>query len=97
MEEERFRFIEEYRSGELSFAELCRWFGVSRKTGYKWVGRYEAKGWEGLADLSRAPHRHAGEVLDEVKETVLEARRGHPTWGPIKLKAWLGKEAPEVA
>jgi putative transposase len=94
--EERFRFVEEYRSEEWKFAELCRRYGVSRKTGYKWVERYEAEGWEGLRDRSRAPSRHSNEVVSEVAAAVLEMRRQHPHWGPAKLRSRLQREAPEV-
>lgn len=94
--EERFRFVQEYKGEEWSFAELCRRYGVSRKTGYKWLERYLADGLEGLEDQSRAPDRHPNEVLKEVAEEVLEMRRQHPHWGPAKLRARLQREAPEV-
>ena len=94
--EERFRFIEEYRSEEWQFTELCRRYGVSRKTGYKWIERYQAAGWEGLRDRSRAPARHPNEVTREVAEAVLDMRCQHPHWGPAKLRARLQREAPEI-
>ena len=50
--EERFRFIEDWRSEDWTMAELCRFYGVTRGTGYKWLGRYEAEGLEGLRELS---------------------------------------------
>lgn len=96
VEEERFRFIEEWRRGELAFAEICRAFGVSRKTGYKWQQRYAAGGWEGLRDQSRAARHHPNQVIEDVVEEVLKARAAHPTWGPVKLQAWLAREGPEV-
>src|ERR1700757_5349533 len=95
--EERFQFIQEYRSKEESLAELCRRYGVSRKTGYKWLQRYEAEGLDGLRDQSRASHCHPNEVVAEVAEQVLELRRRHPLWGPAKLYARLQREAPEIA
>ena len=55
--EERLRFVQDvYRPG-WSLAELCRRYGVSRKTGYKWLAEYEATGPAGLADGSHRPHR----------------------------------------
>lgn len=95
--EERFKFIEEYRGEDWSFAELCRRYGVSRKTGYKWVERYRASGLEGLRDRSRAPHHHPNEVVAEVADAVQELRRQHPQWGPEKLRVRLEREAPEIA
>src|SRR5262245_9901044 len=96
VEEERFRFIEECRRGELAFAEICRRFDVSRKTGYKWQERYVEGGWEALRDQSKAAHHHPNEVIEDVVREVLKARTGHPTWGPVKLRAWLAREAPEI-
>lgn len=95
--EERLRFMEEYRSGIWSMAEVCRRFGISRITGYKWVARYREGGAEALRDRSRAPHRHPHQVLEEIEEAVLAARGEHPHWGPLKLRAWLETQAPEIA
>lgn len=87
--EERFRFIEEWNGGECSVAELCRFYGISRGTGYKWIGRYEQQGLEGLRDLSRAPHHHPNEISEEVEEQVLAMRAKHPTWGAPKIHSKL--------
>src|SRR5580704_14772876 len=94
--EERFKFIQEYQNEEDSFAELCRRYGVSRKTGYKWVERYGAEGIDGLRDQSRAADYHPNEVLKEVGDEVLKMRRRHPHWGPAKLRVRLQREAPEI-
>lgn len=94
--EERFRFIQEHQSGDWSVAELCRRYGVSRKTGYKWLERYDQEGLDGLRDQSRAPLHHPNEVLAEVAEAVLDLRRQHPLWGPEKLYARLQRDAPEI-
>ena len=96
MVEERFRFIEEWNSEDWSMAELCRWFGVTRKTGYKWLERYEAAGWEGLLDLSRAPHEHPNAVTEETEEQVLGVRERHPLWGARKIHALLEREESQV-
>lgn len=95
--EERFRFIQDYRSEDWSLAELCRRYGVSRKTGYKWLQRYAAEGLGGLEDQSRAPHRHPNQVVEEVADAVLELRRQYPLWGQEKLRARLQRDVPEVA
>jgi putative transposase len=79
--EERFEFIQEYQQEEESFAELCRRYEISRKTGYKWVERYAAEGLEGLRDRSKAADHHANEILPAVADEVLEMRRRHPHWG----------------
>ena len=54
--EERARFAVEYESGEWTMAQLCRHYGISRKTGYKIVARWLQQGADGLRDRSRAPH-----------------------------------------
>ena len=86
---EQIRFIERWESEGETFLELCRAFGISRKTGYKRVQRFRAWGWDGLGDLSRAPHRHPNQTRREVVERLIVVRQEHPTWGPKKLVAWL--------
>ena len=89
--EERIRFVMYYFEHEWSMSALCREFGISRKTGYKMIQRYIEGGVEGLRDHSRAPHHHPSAVSEAVEQTVLAARHRHPTWGPKKLRAWLGR------
>ena len=96
-ESERMRFIELKATGAGTVADLCRWFGISRKTAYKLIGRYEAHGRDGLRDRSRAPHRHANATPRDVAERIVKAKRTHPSWGPKKLVAWLRSGEPDVA
>jgi transposase InsO family protein len=86
--DERVRFIAGLRSG-LGMAEACRSYGVSRKTGYKWLERYKLDGPSGLEERSRAPHRMPWAIDDDMQELLIAARCRHPTWGPRKLLAWL--------
>jgi transposase InsO family protein len=89
-------FIAACIQGEDNFAELCRRFGISRKTGYKWVARYEELGPEGL--LARPPvarcHPQAREAA--LLDAVLQARKDHPFWGPKKLRRLLQEQAPQL-
>lgn len=71
---ERKRFIMEWQSGELSVAELCRRHGISRKTGYKWIARYEREGPDGLEDRSRRPHRCPWAADPELIEEAIRLR-----------------------
>jgi putative transposase len=87
--DERMRFVIEAEKRQESFAALCRRFGVSRTTGYEWLGRYEELGVAGLADRSRAPHNHPQAMTAAVAERCLEVRRERPTWGPVKVRAYL--------
>jgi transposase InsO family protein len=79
-----------------SFAAVCRRFGVSRRIGYKWLARFEAEGPVGLLDRSRAPLCHPQAIADTIAERCLEVRRAHPTWGPVKVRAWLERRAPAM-
>lgn len=94
---ERVEFIGLYRRDEWSMAELCREFGISRKTGYKWVERYRQHGVEGLADHSRAPRRHPNGVPTEIEEKIVAFRRIHRYWGPDKLRIRLLRLHPRTA
>jgi len=80
-----------------TMSELCRQFGVSRKTGYKLVRRFEEGGVEGLKDRSRAPWSHPNATPSEVEALVVQARLEHPRWGPRKLVAWLARRNDAVA
>ena len=82
--------------GEESISELCRRFGISRKTGYKRINRFKEYGYDGLGDRSSAPHSHPNATSPEVARQLIEAKRAHPTWGPKKLVAWLRAEAAEA-
>lgn len=95
--DQRVQLISEYLKGEVPLAGLCRVFGISRKTGYKFIGRYREEGAEGLEDRSRAPHRQCNALSEGVREVILEVRKAHPTWGPRKLLAWLRRERPRIA
>ena len=72
-----------------TLAELCRRFGISRKTGYKWLGRYASCGRPGLRDRSRRPQHSPDRTPPDVERLVLQLRQQHPTWGGRKLRARL--------
>jgi transposase InsO family protein len=79
--------------------ELCRRFGISRQTGYKWLLR-GASGESGLADRSRRPHRSPGRSDCALEAAVLALRDEHPVWGARKLAACLkrkGHAAPAIS
>ncbi len=82
---QRVRFIAEHLKGYFSFAELCRQFSVSRKTGYKWVQRYSKYGAEGLNDRARRPHTCPHKTDPAIIEAIVQVRMKHPSWGPKKI------------
>lgn len=94
--EERMRFVLAAEAGEVPFAALCRAYGVSRRIGYKWVARYRAEGVAGLRDRSRAPLSHPQAITASVGERCIAVRREHPTWGPLKVRAFLARREPAV-
>jgi transposase InsO family protein len=81
---ERERFVDAYMREEDSVAELSRRFGISRKTGYKWIDRY--MGGMELTDRSRRPHRSPNAVARQMEDFIVAARKAHPRWGPGKLR-----------
>jgi transposase InsO family protein len=95
-EDQRVQFVVEALYGPSSIAELCRSFGISRKTGFKWLARYEREGPPGLVDHSRAPHHHPNAMATVIAARLLGVRQAHPTWGARKLLAWLKAREPEL-
>lgn len=83
--DEKVRFVAACQQGEASMAELCRRFGVSRKTGYKWLARYRAAGVDGLKDHARARRTQAHQTPAATEEALVALKGRHPTWGPKKL------------
>ena len=92
--DQKTQFISEYLRHTISVAELCRRYGVARKTGYKWIERYESLGPAGLEDRSRRPRSSPTRMADAVASAVLAARRHHPTWGAKKLLRILADQDP---
>jgi transposase InsO family protein len=92
---ERLRFIALVDASDESFATLCNQFGISRKTGYKWVERYEELGPRGLEERRPVAHTFPHATPPPVIDALLELRKERPTWGPKKLRARL--EAMGVA
>ena len=64
--EERLRFVARLLEGE-SMTDVCREFGVSRKTGYKVFDRYKEHGMEALTDRSRRPVRYANQLPGQIE------------------------------
>jgi len=93
--EERYQFVKDAKAYLGDFTELCAHYGISTKTGYKWMARYERGGIGCLQDQSRAPKSHPNQVSLEIKEAILQARRAHATWGPKKLRVLLQRANPK--
>lgn len=93
---ERLRFVLEIEEGFFSVTELCQRYGISRKTGYKFLERFERDGPEGLKDRPRVAHHFPHQTDREIVEPLLDFRRQHPDWGPKKVVTRLHHLHPEV-
>lgn len=95
--EERMQFIALYETQEYAVAELCRHFGISRKTGYKWIHRWQARGPAGLAELSRAPSHQAQATPPEIEAAILAlVTTSKHKRGPKKIRDLLVRQQPQV-
>ena len=92
--EQRTKFIIDVLEGSYSMTELCEYYGISRKSGYKWIQRYEQGGFDAIRDLSRAPHRHPHEMSHQVKESILAIKERFPKWGAPKIRSRLERIHP---
>lgn len=87
VEDKRTNFIVLANEAGCNFSELCREFGITRRTGYKWLERYR----DGLSlkDQSRAPYFRPRQTSAETEELILSVRINHPTWGARKILRYL--------
>jgi len=90
--EERARFVLEVEKAEMSVAELCRRYGVSRKTGYKWIRRYRVEGLDGIRQRSSRPNRCPHKTNPEWEERIILERVKHSSWGPKKIRELLQRK-----
>jgi transposase InsO family protein len=86
--EERLRFVARLLDGE-AMTDLCREFGISRKTGYKIFDRYREHGLEALSDRSRRPVRCAQQLPQQIESLIVNLKRDKPHWGARKLRELL--------
>ena len=86
--DERMQFVARRLGGE-AMADLCREFGISRKTGYKIFDRYQECGVGGLTDRSRRPYRYANQLPFQVENYILNVKCEHPSWGARKVRERL--------
>lgn len=93
---QRLLFLADYQHDRFSFAELCARFGISRKTGYKLVARYEAEGTDGMKERSRRPHHCPFASDPSCVAALLDLRHKHPTWGAKKLLGILTRRQPRA-
>jgi transposase InsO family protein len=86
--DERLRFVAKLLDGE-PMAEVCREFGISRKTGYKIFTRYRDHGAEALCDRSRRPVRYANQLPAQIERLIVSLKQDKPHWGARKIRELL--------
>ena len=86
--DERLRFVARLLEGE-KMAGLCREFGISCKTGYKFFDRYQDVGLIGLTDRSRRPYRQANKLPLQIETRIVHLKHEHPSWGAPKIREKL--------
>jgi transposase InsO family protein len=90
VETERQAFLSLVEQKQESFSQLCRQFGISRKTGYKWLGRARQQGNQGLKDRRRG--RPANSDPDPLTRLIVKHKKRHPFWGSKKIQALLSRK-----
>jgi transposase InsO family protein len=88
----RTEFIQLAEQREANFSQLCREFGISRKTGYKWLSRFREGGQEALQDQSRRPNHSPNRTLPDIENLILRTREEFAGWGGRKIKTYLERE-----
>jgi len=86
---QRLEFVTLATAENANIRHLCRCFGISSATAYKWLGRFQSEGANGLEDHSRRPHHSPSRTAAEMEEIVTKLRQKHPAWGGRKLEKRL--------
>jgi len=93
--DQKMKMVGDWLSEEYAITQLSELYEVSRKTIYKWIGRYQTEGATGLEERSRAPRGHPNATPLEVAREIVATKLRHDKWGPKKLVAWLERHRPE--
>ena len=88
----KLEFIELALSKEFKMSELCRKYGITRPTAYKWLARYREEGVDGLIETSRRPHHSPNRIEANEVELILQTREKFPCWGGRTLRQYLINE-----
>jgi transposase InsO family protein len=94
--EQRVKFVVRALGGRDPLSQLCGEFGISRRTGYKWITRYRDGGVEAIAERSRRPLHSPTRTASELESVVVALRKVYPDWGARKLAVLLGRQGIEL-
>lgn len=93
---ERKKFVEAYQTRRYDMTTLCQVYGISRKTGYKFLARFREGGWDALEDRTHEARSHPNETDEAIVEQIIAAKMERPQWGPVTLLESLRRAKPEV-
>lgn len=94
--DQKVQFVADYLRDTFDMSELCQRYGISRKTGYKWIKRYIEHGPEALEERSRRPRTSPNRTASDIEAKIIEVRRRHPSWGGKKILDFLKPRYPDV-
>lgn len=94
VENQRLQLVLAYLSKVDTMTNICKLYGVSTRTAYKWVRRYLEMGEDGLKDLSRAPHKTPQIYSNELIDLAIDIKLKYRKWGPKKVLVVLEKQFP---
>ena len=96
VQEQRVQFVVCALKQVKPFSALCGEYGISRPTGYEWLGRYRQQGLAGIAERSRRPHHSPERTAEQLEAKVVQLRVRYPDWGAAKLSVLLGREGIQL-
>jgi putative transposase len=96
VEHQRLQLVTAYVRNEASMTDLCKHYGISRKTGYKWYNIYCLLGKEGLKDMARAPNEPYRLYSKDQMEIAIDYKLKHRTYGPKKVLVKLKEQYPKL-
>ncbi|MDO3380594.1 helix-turn-helix domain-containing protein [Gilvimarinus algae] len=95
---QKLTFIADYLQRRYNFTQLCRAYGISRKTGYKWVDRYNEQGIKGLWNQSRKPYSHPFVIPRAIRKAIVDLRQNtRLTLGAKKIQVRLKAQFPDIS
>ena len=93
--DQKILFIADHLRGHYSHTDLCKRYGISRKTGYKWLKRYQQHEWEGLEERSRRPHQSPLSTPYPIRKKIIQLRtQSRVPLGAKKIRALLARHFP---
>ena len=93
--EQKEQFIAEMLKKEMPFSHLCKKYGISEKTGYKWKNRFFEQGKAGLYEQSREPQNHPNTIDGDTAAELIRLKLAHSAWGPKKIRELYAKTHPQ--